>query len=349
VVTEYHAIDRTSPEWRELVTAGNRARLQWVNSGNSGLVSEERKAARWMRRKEKRIQKLYGKHVSPPLVRRLTLIAKADREALEKTKREKKERAATLKRVSEDSGVRELLRATPALWEMRDHFTVLSASKPVVLQYTTSPKVDTPDKAAPPPACITQAQQDRTVFDEQLEKFCRDHVIWDVKAPLPKTQTVWCEVLCRCICGTNVHFLWAHSSLRTFWNRHLKKKEVDAGRLVFEVVSYPTPLPGPRRIYLTSAKIADRVCFWQVEQVGERSTGAETRMLVRTMHKADGEPELLSRWDIVFQLMDWNKETGKALSGRVSNYHTLSGIRVGLCRTFLSCYPPFLLETHLLL
>jgi hypothetical protein len=271
VVTEYHAIDRTSPEWRELVTAGNRARLQWVNTGNSGLVSEERKAARWMRRKEKRIQKLYGKHVSPPLVRRLTLIAKADREALEKTKREKMERAATLKRVSEDSGVRELLRATPALWEMRDHFTVLSASKPVVLQYTTSPKVDTPDKAAPPPACITQAQQDRTVFDEQLEKFCRDHVIWDVKAPLPKTQTVWCEVLCRCICGANVHFLWAHSSLRTFWNRHLKKKEVDAGRLVFEVVSYPTPLPGPRRIYLTSAKIADRVCFWQVEQVGEGS------------------------------------------------------------------------------
>ena len=308
-VREYHQIDRAGAVWAELQNAANVAKLRWELTGCSGLVTKERVMARWARRREKRVARQLGKDAGKALLEEVMRYEVRDFEARQAVQAEQKDRAATLKRVAEDPEVWQLLKTVPELYELKDHITVLS-KKPLVMHFSVGPTAGlAPNEAAPPLDSVVRCRQQYSLTDEYADAWEGSHTIFNIERPLPVTHTSWCQKLSRCVCsGSNSKYSWAHGNLRRLWSRHANKTENNSGRLVVEFASSPDAMPGGRHIYLVSAKIKDRVALWRAEPIGERDFGGERMMVVKTRFMADGAPEMVSRWDMIFFCLDWNQD-----------------------------------------
>jgi len=303
-------MDRTSAEWAALVRDGNSARLRFIATGDSGLVTPEIRAQR-MQRKHVRLLKKKHQGVSPLLmdklveqyrVRSLRLIrARDQREADEKAIRE----------LREDEGVKELLRTgAPSIFELWDHLEVVSKD-PVILQWTEVPKGSSAGDI-PPNQVIDPLNQNPSSCEESAGNWNgRSVVVGGRDEPVPLVDPpalLWCETSGRCVCGPNVFYAWGHGNLTRIWNKHLPLKELRRGRTVIEVSSLQgNEVSGDPLLYLVSKKLKEVVALWQAE-VLERANDGGLQIKARLLHKPDGSPEMVSRYDVIFDFLGRDKD-----------------------------------------
>ena len=348
ILAEFHAIDRGSAQWRELVVAGDIAKVRYELTGKSGLITPERIEARYLRKWEKVLRKRH-EHLAPMLVNKLVENWRRARRQRGARKERRSEKRDMLQRVAADPSVKRLIEGTPELADLAEHLTAISTD-PVVLQYTEFKAWGGEAEQLPPDSALTRVQKDKSSREEDAAAWQRlSHLLEEKDCPrVPEKLTIpWCTMLGRCVCGPNCYLAWAHGNLRSRWALHLSKKEVGRGRTVLEIIAdAPAVLPGGQRhLYHISSKIGDEAALWKVEVVGRRVLYAgETRTLVRTLHGVRGICQMLTRWDLIFMLMDSDKECrnrGQRKGGTCTLSLSIPASSSGWSKIGLSANPDF--------
>ncbi len=67
-------------------------------------------------------------------------------------------------------------------------------------------------------------------------------------------------------------------------------------------------------MFSVSSKIGDQVALWRLTILGERTLDQVIYTRVKKIFVADGAPNMLSLWDLIFELLDRDKERQSALS-----------------------------------
>ena len=90
-----------------------------------------------------------------------------------------------------------------------------------------------------------------------------------------------------------------------------RRMGADKGRVVLEVVTdAPRTLSGGPFLFLLSSKMKDDVALWRLRRQGEAgaSEAGRVQQFLHTAHSAEGDAEMISRWDLIFVLLDHDKD-----------------------------------------
>ena len=308
----FNALDRTGAEWQALVVEGETARIRFELTGKSGLITPERIQGRARRMYERKLRKKY-EDLAPGLVDQLVLDYHARSKHFQERRATSQSGKEILKGIAADQGVQALIESVPQLAELAPYLTCIS-TEPVVLSHTWWKAWGAEAETIPPAHVVEKLKESMGALHDEASAWQRMSDLLETMSlpasPVP-TKWTWCFFLGRCVCGSNAYYAWAHGRLRRLWAMHLASKEGKTGRVVFQIsTEEPRVLPPECvQFHLIANKVKDEVALWRLRDDGMQTleNGEERRMLF-TLFAGDGSPNMITRWDLIFALLDFDRE-----------------------------------------